>query len=79
VRDFFGLTPDADGFVSIPAERHHLRSVAKGRDLKGDEFVIVITGEQGAVPSYLALSVDEARALFNHLLRVLQEPPAGLW
>jgi hypothetical protein len=79
VRDLFGLTPDAAGFVHIPAERHPVRFVAKGRDDNRDEFVLVITGEPDETPSYLALSLDDARSLVTHLVRVLREPPARMW
>ena len=79
MRDLFGLMPDARGFVHIAAERHPVRFVAKGRDENSDEFVLVITGEPDEVPSYLALSLDDARRLVKQLLRVLTEPPARMW
>jgi hypothetical protein len=79
VPDLFGLTPDAAGFVHISAERHPIRFVAKGRDENRDEFVLVITGDPEEAPSYLALSLDDARRLVKHLFRVLDEPPARLW
>ena len=52
-----------------------VRFVAKGRDTNRDEVVLVITGEPEEAPSYLALSLDDARRLVKHLLRVLHEPP----
>jgi hypothetical protein len=60
VSEFFGLTPDAEGFVHIPAERHPVRVVAKGRDDNLDEFIIVTRGGPEEPPSYLALSLDDA-------------------
>src|SRR4051812_15489027 len=61
------------GFIHVPAERHPVRFVAKGRDDARDEFVLLITGAPEEAPSYLALSLDDARLLLKHLLRVLQE------
>jgi hypothetical protein len=79
VRDLSGLTPDAAGFVRVTAERHPVRFVAKGRDENREELVLVITGDPDGPPSYLALSLDDARRLLKHLLRVLTEPEARTW
>jgi hypothetical protein len=78
VHEILGLTPDDEGFVHVPCERHPVRAVAKGSDDNLDEFVIVVTGWPGEQPSFLGLSLDEARRLVIHLVRVLNEPPARM-
>jgi hypothetical protein len=78
VREFLGLTPDDRGFVHVSCERHPVRVVAKGRDDNLNEFVIVVTGGPNEQPSFLGLSLDDARRLLIHLVRVLNEPPARM-